>query len=108
LVRKKNKQWHADTLSNRGKEKMTPELAVDICRKAIQTILMCSAPMLIIALVVGLFVSVFQAATQINEQTLTFVPKIVAVFITLLIFGSWIIKIVSVFTVGLFDIIATL
>ncbi len=87
---------------------MTPELAVDICRKAIQTILMCSAPMLIIALVVGLFVSVFQAATQINEQTLTFVPKIVAVFITLLIFGSWIIKIVSVFTVGLFDIIATL
>jgi flagellar biosynthetic protein FliQ len=69
---------------------------------------MCSAPMLIIALVVGLFVSVFQAATQINEQTLTFVPKIVAVFITLLVFGSWIIKIVSVFTVGLFDIIATL
>ncbi|GAB6192662.1 flagellar biosynthesis protein FliQ [Desulfocastanea catecholica] len=87
---------------------MTPEMAVDICRRAIQTILMCSAPMLIIALVVGLFVSVFQAATQINEQTLTFVPKIVAVFLTLLVFGSWIIKIVLVFTVGLFDIIATL
>ena len=87
---------------------MTPELAVDICRRAIQTILMCAAPMLIIALVVGLFVSVFQAATQINEQTLTFVPKIVAVFITLLVFGSWIIKIVLAFTVGLFDIIATL
>lgn len=87
---------------------MTPEMAVDICRRAIQTILMCSAPMLIIALIVGLFVSVFQAATQINEQTLTFVPKIVAVFLTLLIFGSWIIKIVLVFTVGLFDIIATL
>lgn len=87
---------------------MTPELAVDICRRAIQTILMCSAPMLIIALIVGLFVSVFQAATQINEQTLTFVPKIVAVFLTLLVFGSWIIKIVLVFTVGLFDIIATL
>lgn len=87
---------------------MTPEMAVDICRRAIQTILMCSAPMLIIALIVGLFVSVFQAATQINEQTLTFVPKIVAVFLTLLVFGSWIIKIVLVFTVGLFDIIATL
>ena len=87
---------------------MTPELAVDICRKAIQTILMCAAPMLIIALIVGLFVSVFQAATQINEQTLTFVPKIVAVFLTLLVFGSWIIKIVLAFTVGLFDIIATL
>ncbi len=87
---------------------MTPELAIDVCRKAIQTILMSSAPMLIVALVVGLIVSVFQAATQINEQTLTFVPKIVAVFITLLVFGSWVIKVVSVFTVGLFDIIATL
>jgi flagellar biosynthetic protein FliQ len=87
---------------------MTPELAIDVCRKAIQTILMSSAPMLIVALVVGLIVSIFQAATQINEQTLTFVPKIVAVFITLLVFGSWVIKIVSVFTVGLFDIIATL
>lgn len=87
---------------------MTPELAVDICRKAIQTILMSSAPMLIVALVVGLIVSVFQAATQINEQTLTFVPKIVAVFVTLLIFGSWLIKILTVFTLGLFDIMATL
>ena len=86
---------------------MTPELAVDICRKAIQTILMCAAPMLIVALVVGLLVSIFQAATQINEQTLTFVPKIVAVFITLLIFGSWVINIVTVFTVGLFDLMAT-
>ncbi|NOR23746.1 MAG: flagellar biosynthesis protein FliQ [Desulforhopalus sp.] len=86
---------------------MNPELAVDICRKAIQTILMCAAPMLIVALVVGLLVSIFQAATQINEQTLTFVPKIVAVFITLLIFGSWVIKIVTVFTIGLFDVMAT-
>lgn len=87
---------------------MTPELAIDICRKAIQTILMSAAPMLIVALVVGLIVSIFQAATQINEQTMTFVPKIVAVFITLLIFGSWLIKTITVFTVGLFDIIATL
>lgn len=87
---------------------MTPELAVDICRKAIQTILMAAAPMLIVALLVGLLVSIFQAATQINEQTLTFVPKIVAVFITLLIFGSWLIKILTLFTVGLFDVMATL
>jgi flagellar biosynthetic protein FliQ len=87
---------------------MTPELAVDICRKAIQTILMCAAPILIVAMIVGLLVSIFQAATQINEQTLTFVPKIVAVFITLLIFGSWLIKILTVFTVGLFDIVGTL
>jgi flagellar biosynthetic protein FliQ len=64
--------------------------------------------MLIVALVVGLMVSIFQAATQINEQTLTFVPKIVAVFLTLLIFGSWVIKILTVFTVGLFDLMVTL
>jgi flagellar biosynthetic protein FliQ len=69
---------------------------------------MCSAPMLVIAMLVGLLVSIFQAATQINEQTLTFVPKIVAVFLTLLIFGSWLIKILTVFSVGLFDIVATL
>jgi len=83
-------------------------MAIDICRKAIQTVLMCSAPMLIVALIVGLMVSIFQAATQINEQTLTFVPKIVAVFLTLLIFGSWVIKILTVFTVGLFDLMVTL
>ncbi len=87
---------------------MTPELAVEICRKAVQTILMCSAPILLVAMIIGLLVSIFQAATQINEQTLTFVPKIVAVFITLLIVGSWLIKILTVFTVGLFDIVATL
>ncbi len=87
---------------------MTPEIAIDLCRKAIQTILMCSAPMLIVALLVGLLISIFQAATQINEQTMTFVPKIVAVFVTRLIFGSWIIKTLTLFTVGLFDIIATL
>lgn len=87
---------------------MSPELAVDICRKAIQTILMCSAPMLIVALIVGLLVSIFQAATQINEQTLTFVPKIVAVFVTLLLFGSWVIKVVTVFTIGLFEVMVTL
>jgi len=87
---------------------MTPEMAIDICRKAIETILLAAAPMLIIGMVIGLLVSIFQAATQINEQTLTFVPKIVAVFITLLIFGPWLIKLLTLFTVGLFDIVATL
>jgi len=86
---------------------MTPEMAIDICRRAIQTILMCAAPMLIVALVVGLLISIFQAATQINEQTLTFVPKIVAVFLTLLVFGAWLIKLLTVFTVGLFDTMST-
>ncbi len=87
---------------------MTPEMAVDICRKAVQTILMAAAPMLLIGMVIGLLVSIFQAATQINEQTLTFVPKIVAVFVTLVLFGPWLIKLLLLFTVGLFDIMATL
>lgn len=87
---------------------MTPDMAVNICRKAIQTILMVAAPMLIAGLVVGLLVSTFQAATQINEQTLTFIPKIVAVFLTMLIFGPWIIRIITVFTTGLFENMATM
>ncbi len=87
---------------------MTPEIAVDVCRKAIQTILLGSAPMLIIGLVVGLVVSIFQAATQINEQTLSFVPKIIAVFITILFFGPWLIKLLTTFTIGLFETMATL
>jgi len=87
---------------------MTPEMAINICRKAIQTILMGAAPMLLVGMIIGLLVSIFQAATQINEQTLTFVPKIVAVFVTLVIFGPWLIKLLTFFTIGLFDIMATL
>lgn len=87
---------------------MTPDLAINICRKAIQTILMISAPMLIAGLLIGLLISTFQAATQINEQTLTFIPKIVAVFLTLLFFGPWIIHIMVTFTVGLFETMITL
>lgn len=87
---------------------MTPELAIDVCRRAIQTILMAAAPMLLIGMAIGLMVSIFQAATQINEQTLTFVPKIVAVFLTLLFTGPWLIKLLTTFTKGLFDIVATL
>jgi flagellar biosynthesis protein FliQ len=87
---------------------MTPEIAIDICRKAIQTILLGAAPMLIIGMIIGLLVSIFQAATQINEQTLTFVPKIIAVFVTMLIFGPWLIKLLTVFTAGLFETMITL
>ena len=87
---------------------MNPEIAIDICRRAVLTILSVSAPMLLAGLIVGLLVSIFQAATQINEQTLSFIPKIVVVFATMLIFGSWIIRVVSVFTSGIFEMIATL
>jgi flagellar biosynthesis protein FliQ len=87
---------------------MNPDIAIDVCRRAVITILSISAPMLLAGLIVGLLVSIFQAATQINEQTLSFIPKIVVVFLTMLIFGSWIIRVISVFSTGLFEMIATL
>ena len=87
---------------------MTPDMAIDICRKAVQTVLLGAAPMLLAGLIVGLLISIFQAATQINEQTMTFVPKIVAVFVTLLIFAPWIIKLLTVFTTGIFEALATI
>lgn len=86
---------------------MSPEDVVHIGRKAVETILLTAAPMLIIALVVGLVISIFQAATQINEQTMTFIPKIVAVFVALLIFGPWIMNILITFTTGIMTDIAT-
>jgi flagellar biosynthetic protein FliQ len=86
---------------------MSPEAVIHIGRQAIQTVLLTSAPMLVSALVIGLIISIFQAATQINEQTMTFIPKIVAVFITLLIFGPWIMELLITFTAGIFTQIAT-
>jgi flagellar biosynthetic protein FliQ len=86
---------------------MTPEAVIHIGKKAVETVLLTSAPMLVAAMVVGLLISIFQAATQINEQTMTFIPKIVAVFLTLLIFGPWIIELLVTFTTGIITQIAT-
>ena len=68
---------------------MTPETVIAIAEEGIWMVLIISGPLLIIALVVGLLVSIFQATTQIQEQTLAFVPKIVAVLLGLVIFGPW-------------------
>jgi len=87
---------------------MTPEIAIDICRKAITVILSTAAPMLLVGMTVGLMVSIFQAATQINEQTLSFIPKVVAVLITMLLSGPWIIRVLSTFAASLFQMIATM
>jgi flagellar biosynthetic protein FliQ len=86
---------------------MTPEYVTGIGRQAVETILLLSAPMLLAGLVVGLLVSIFQAATQINEQTMTFIPKIVAVFVTLLLFAPWMIKVMVGFTTQILQNIAT-
>ncbi|MCD4688031.1 MAG: flagellar biosynthesis protein FliQ [Desulfuromonadaceae bacterium] len=86
---------------------MSPEFVTGLGRQAIETILLVAAPMLLAGLCVGLLVSIFQAATQINEQTMTFIPKIVAVFVTLLIFAPWMIKVLVGFTTGVLTGIAT-
>lgn len=86
---------------------MTDEFIVDLCRRAVQITLMMAGPMLLAGMVIGLIVSVFQATTQINEQTLTFIPKIIAVFITLLIMTPWMIHNLTSFTSEIFTTIAT-
>ncbi|MGN0375839.1 MAG: flagellar biosynthesis protein FliQ [Butyrivibrio sp.] len=69
---------------------MTEQQVMDITRDALFLIIECSAPLLLISLIVGLVISIFQTVTSIQEQTLTFVPKIIAVFLGVIIFGSWI------------------
>lgn len=68
---------------------------IKLAQDAIRTVLFSSAPMLIISLIVGLIVSIIQAVTQIQEATLSFVPKIIAVFVSMLLFGPWIVKLLT-------------
>ena len=68
---------------------MNTELVIEIGREGVLTVMLVAAPMLAVALVVGLMISIFQAATQLSEATLTFVPKIVAVLLALFIAGPW-------------------
>lgn len=69
---------------------MTEQQVIDIMREALFLVIKCSAPLLLVSLVVGLIVSLFQTITSIQEQTLTFVPKILAVFLTLMLVAGWI------------------
>ena len=71
---------------------MTPELVMNLGRQAVEMTLMLSGPLLLAALVIGLVVSIFQAATQINEQTLSFIPKLVGIFLVLLLAGPWMLQ----------------
>jgi flagellar biosynthetic protein FliQ len=68
---------------------VTPETVMSLGAQAIQLTLLVSAPLLLVALVVGLVISIFQAATQINEATLSFIPKLIAVFVALVVAGPW-------------------
>lgn len=83
---------------------MTPESVMDIFREGVLVALKMSAPMLIVSIVVGLIIAIFQAATQIHEQTLTFVPKLLAIAFVLLMLGSWMIALLSDYMAMIFQI----
>ena len=72
---------------------MTPESVMTMGRTAMEITLLVSAPLLLVALIVGLVVSIFQAATQINEATLSFIPKLVGVFVALVVAGPWMLSV---------------
>lgn len=82
---------------------MSTDFIIGLASEAVFVVLKASAPMLVLALVVGLIVSIFQATTQIQEQTLAFVPKIVAVFVSIIVFGPWILNTVIDFTYNLLN-----
>lgn len=82
---------------------MTPETVMEIGRQAMEMTLLVSAPMLLVALVVGLIISIFQAATSLNETTLSFVPKLVAMLMTLIVAGPWMLELMTDYIRRLFS-----
>jgi len=85
---------------------MTDGSILDMAREAIIVILKVSAPILIVSIVVGLVISIIQTTTSIQEQTITFVPKLFAIFVALLVFGSYMINTLREYTVALFRTIS--
>ncbi len=82
---------------------MSEEVIIDIARDAIYTIITTSAPPLLVSLIIGLIVSIFQTVTSIQEQTLTFVPKIIGVFLSVMLLGSWMLNNMADFMTELFN-----
>lgn len=82
---------------------MTIEVVTDISQRALYTIILSASPILLVSLCVGLFVSIFQTVTSIQEQTLTFVPKILAVFTAIMILGHWILNNLVTFMVDIWQ-----
>ena len=87
---------------------MTPDTVIHLGTEALKMVLMISAPMLLTGLVVGIVISLFQAVTQIQEMTLTFVPKIIVVFVTMIVVGPWMIRTMTDFTRRYFELIPSL
>ncbi len=82
---------------------MDAGVVVDISREAIYTTIMTAAPPLLVSLVIGLVLSIFQTVTSIQEQTLTFVPKILAVFVTIMLLGSWMLNNMANYMISLWS-----
>ena len=82
---------------------MTVDDVTQIIRSGLYTIIISAAPLLLVSLAVGLFISIFQTVTSIQEQTLTFVPKILAVFATLMLLGHWIANNITTYTADLWN-----
>ncbi|WP_020612469.1 flagellar biosynthesis protein FliQ [Sediminispirochaeta bajacaliforniensis] len=84
---------------------MSLGFAIELIRSAVFQILVLSGPVLLIGVGVGLIISIFQATTSIQEQTLTFVPKIAAILLALAVFGPWMLQTLKTFTIDLFMVI---
>ncbi len=87
---------------------MAEEIVMQMGQDALKTTAMLAAPLLLSTLIVGLLVSIFQAVTQINEATLTFIPKMIVVSIVFVLAGPWMMDVMSRYTVNLFENIATI
>ena len=87
---------------------MSPETVLTIGSRALEITLMMAAPLLLVALVTGLIVGAFQAATQINEQTLSFIPKLLAMALAVVVAGPWMLKVLISYTRELFESIPSL
>lgn len=87
---------------------MTPESVMNIGRQAIEITMLLSGPLLLSTLVIGLVISIFQAATQINEATLSFIPKLVGTFLILLLAGPWMLQLIVDYIRRLFESIPQL
>lgn len=84
---------------------MNGDMAIQMGREALTMVMLVSAPMLGLGLIVGVLVSIFQATTQIQEQTLAFIPKIIAVFVAILVFGPWMLSLMVDYTRQIFQYI---
>ena len=87
---------------------MTPDSVIAIVRQALEVAMLTAGPLLLASLVTGLLISIFQAATQINEMTLTFIPKLVVMFLVLVVLGPWMLRMMVDFVVRLYGSIPTL